>query len=361
MKNPLNNFWLNLKQPIIGLSPMDGVTDATFRAIVDKHGQPQVLFTEFAPVEGLVRGIDKLLYAFISHQTPTPTVAQIFGTDITSFYQAAHIAAEMGFSGVDINMGCPDKNISKRGAGAALIKNPRHAQKIIKTVKQSLSDWAEGSSLKKIGAHENIVHFVKKYQKKNNLKRMRSILPVSVKTRIGFDKIVTSEWISQLLEAGPVVISVHGRTLKQLYSGQSCWEEIEKAALLARQTQTLLLGNGDITSLPDALNKVKKYHTHGALIGRSALGNPWVFKNTSPTPTMRCQTALEHCRIFQQLTPELNFLNVRKHLGWYLKSCPHASKTRMQLMQAKTVPEVELIIESYKNLTIDSAHDIVNI
>src|SRR5687768_604936 len=114
----VKGFWEHLKRPIIGLAPMDGVTDAAFRSIVDKYGKPDILFTEFTSVEGISYGAHQLLNAFIYHDTKTPTVAQIFGSNPDDFYKVAFVIAEMGFDGIDINMGCPDHHVAKKGGGA---------------------------------------------------------------------------------------------------------------------------------------------------------------------------------------------------------------------------------------------------
>lgn len=140
-------FWRGLKRPIVALAPMDGVTDAAFRYIVDIYGKPSILFTEFTSVEGIVRGAWQLLQSFIYHKTSTPTVAQIFGKEPEAFYKTAILLAEMGFDGIDINMGCPDKNVARHGGGAALILKPQLAKEIICSVKKGLHDWSEGKKV----------------------------------------------------------------------------------------------------------------------------------------------------------------------------------------------------------------------
>lgn len=234
----IQGFWKELSKPIVGLSPMDGVTDAAFRYIVDKYGKPDILFTEFTSAEGLERGAVSLLNAFVYHQTQTPTVAQIFGANPKSFYTAAFIISELGFDGIDINMGCPDKNVAKHGGGAGLILDPKRAQEIIIETKKGVTDWSEGRTMEDIHMHSNIMRWIKDYQKAHNIIPTRRILPISVKTRIGYDKVVTEDWIKSLLEVEPVNISIHGRTLKQLYSGKADWEEIGKAAEIIKKTAT---------------------------------------------------------------------------------------------------------------------------
>lgn len=339
-------MWSNLLEPIIGLSPMDGVTDAAFRYIADKKGKPSVLFTEFTSVEGVSHGAVKLLDAFIYHKTDTPTIAQIYGSDVESFYKTTFICCEMGFDAIDINMGCPDAAVARRGGGAALILQPTLAQKIIKTVKRAVKDWSEGKKIEGVDLNKNVVAWTKHYIATHAIQTDRKTLPVSVKTRIGYEEIVTQDWISNLLEMEPAAITVHGRTLKQMYTGEANWEEIGKAAEVARKTSTLLLGNGDITSLEDAHEKINTYKLNGALIGRASFGNPWIFCTDSyqPTAKERLETALEHCRMFIKLTPEGHFLSLRKHLAWYCKGFDGAAEVRARFMHVKNLEDVEGIM-----------------
>lgn len=339
-------FWDKLKYPIIGLSPMDGVTDSAFRFIVDKYGKPDVLFTEFTSVEGLSYGAAQLLSAFVYHKTDTPTTAQVFGSHPGDFYKAAFIISELGFDGIDINMGCPDRHVAKKGGGAGLILRPKLAQEIIKRTKQGTEDWGNGTSLHSVGIKPSIIDWIDHYKEKNSINAFRKPLPVSVKTRIGYDEVVTESWVSNLLEAEPANISLHGRTLKQLYSGEADWNEIENAARLTKTTSTTLLGNGDIKSLADAREKIVRYHVDGVLIGRAAFGNPWVFVNKEGTLQERFQTAIEHCQKFMELTPDLHFLSLRKHLAWYCKGFDGAAKVRTQFLSASNLSEVESIIAS---------------
>lgn len=337
-------MWNKLSEPIIGLSPMDGVTDAAFRFITDTYGKPDILFTEFTSVEGLDHGAVKLLEAFVYHKTDTPTICQIYGADPAAFYKSTFIACELGFDGVDINMGCPDAAVARKGGGAALILKPDVAQNIVRCVKRAVHDWTGGKNIEDVGLKDEIVEWVRNYQKIHELTPKRNMLPVSVKTRIGYDAIVTKEWIGNLLEVEPVAISLHGRTLKQMYTGQANWEEIGKAAEVVRKTETLLLGNGDIRSLDDAYEKIKTYGTHGALIGRACFGNPWLFKNFEPTALERLNVALEHCRKFMELTPEGHFMSLRKHLAWYCRGFEKAAEVRAQFMQVKTLEDVTNIV-----------------
>lgn len=352
----IRGFWETLQKPIIGLSPMDGVTDAAARFIADKYGKPDILFTEFTSVEGICYGAHQLLQAFIHHKTTTPTVAQIFGATPEAFYKVAFILGEMGFDGIDINMGCPDPHVAKKGGGAALILRPKLAQEIVRQTRKGIQDWANGSSILDIELKDSVINFVKNFQEKFDIHPQRKDLPVSVKTRIGYDEIVTEQWIKQLLEVEPVNISLHGRTLKQLYSGLANWEEIGKAAALVKKTNTTILGNGDVKNLDEAKEKIKTCNLDGVLIGRASFGNPWIFQKKIATLDERFAVALKHCRVFTELTPDAHFLSLRKHLAWYCKGFDGAAETRAKLLQVHNVQDVETIIRQSASQRISSPY-----
>lgn len=335
-------FWN--KTPLIGMSPMDGVTDAPFRLITDELGHPDLMMTEFIPVEAIIRGSTRVLTAFAHHNTHTPTLAQIYGTNLDAYRQAAIIACELDFDGIDINMGCPDRAVARKGAGAGLIKTPKLAQHIIKTVKHAVHDWAEGKTMQQEGIREEMIDKVEEYKKRFELQPQRQVLPVSVKTRIGYDEITTEEWIGQVLEAQPAAISLHGRTLAQMYTGLANWDEIGKAAEHARAAGIPLLGNGDIKSKHDARLKIKEYNLAGVLIGRASFGNPWVFSEENPTPTVRLKTAMRHAQLFESMIPEGHFLSMRKHLAWYTKGFDDAAEVRKNLMEVQNADDVARIL-----------------
>lgn len=343
-----SSFWQSLPKPIIGPAPMDGVTDAAFRYITDTYGHPDILVTEFVNVEAIDRGGIKVLNGFIHHKTKTPTIAQVFGNTPESFYKAAISAAEMGFDGIDINMGCPDKNVVKHGGGAGLIRKPKLAQQIVKTVRQALHDWQNGKSINDISLNEIFITFVKKYNQANQQKVQRKYLPVSLKTRIGYDKVITEDWISNLIEVKPDAISLHGRTLKQMYSGIADWNEIAKASRLCSQANILFLGNGDVKSVSDAKEKAKKYKTQGILIGRASLGNPWIFSQHIPTLNERFAVLLEHAHKFHEYRPDLSLMPMRKHFTWYCKGFDHSAVLRNELMKVKIFGELEALLNNYK-------------
>ncbi|TME62164.1 MAG: tRNA-dihydrouridine synthase family protein [Chloroflexi bacterium] len=141
------SFWDTLQQPIIALAPMDGVTDAPCRTMHGLYGRPDVVLTEFTNVEGLWRGGDRIFRDFLYTPAERPVVAQIFGCQPEYFYKAAHVVCELGFDGLDINMGCPARTVANHGGGAALIRVPETAKAIIRAAQQGVRDWANGQTL----------------------------------------------------------------------------------------------------------------------------------------------------------------------------------------------------------------------
>lgn len=331
-------FWSQLDYPLIGLAPMDGVTDAAFRYIAAKYGKPDLIITEFTSVEGIRAGAERLLDDFAFDPIERPIVAQLFGADPAAFYVAAVLVSALGFDGIDINMGCPAKNVTGHGAGAALIRDPERAKEIVRQTRAGNEAWAKGISLEEAGVPANIIA-------KISVIGERKVLPVSVKTRIGYDSIVANDWVQHLLEVEPVNISLHGRTLKQLYTGLANWEVIKEAGEIIHQTNTTILGNGDVKDMQDARTKITEYGVDGVLIGRATFGNPWLFQEHVPTWKERLSIALEHARYLHQLFPGPAFIRVRKHLLDYVKGNEGARDTRVALMRVTTLAEVEAILE----------------
>ena len=306
---------------IIGLAPMDGITDAPFRWITDTYGKPDIIYTEFTSVKGLILGKPAIQRMLLRHETKTKTIAQFFGCEPEYFYQAALVALEKGFDGVDINMGCPDKSVFHRGAGAGLILQPKLAKEIILSVKKAVKEGSEKFKIKKK-------------------------ITVSIKTRTGYKIPQTKEWIGNLLEAEPDVICIHARTFAQKYSGLADWTQIGIAAELMKNSKTKLFGNGDIKNRAQALERIKEYDLAGVLIGRGALGNPWVFTDKIPTTEERFQVLLAHCKKFAEFFPTTDLSIMRKHLAWYVKDFPHAAEIRNELMQVKSIDDVKKILST---------------
>lgn len=349
------SFWSKLKKPFMGLAPMDGVSDHPYRYIQKKYGQPDIIYTEFATVEGFCRGVTVPLKDFIFDETQRPVVAQIYGKTPQFFRETATIICQLGFDGVDINMGCPAKSVANGGAGAALINTPQLAQNIIRATQTGVQDWING---KTAADCENITTKITREVEKrqSNLPekyQLRQAIPVSIKTRIGFDSPIIDEWLPILLDTNPAAIAIHGRTLRQGYSGKADWEEIGKAVEIAKNTSTLIIGNGDISSRAEALEKVNKHGVDGVLIGRASFGNPWLFNKNIAEVTIHQKTkiAIEHAQLYEETfnkNEKYSFLPMRKHLGWYIKSFDRAKEIRKELMQTNSSQDVIEILTKNK-------------
>lgn len=365
------SFWNRLKQPIIALAPMDGVTDAPCRTMHGIHGKPDIVLTEFTNVEGLWRGSNRIFRDFLYTPAERPVVAQIFGCQPEYFYKAAHIVCELGFDGVDINMGCPARTVANKGGGAALIRLPDTAKAIIRATQDGVRDWANGQTLEDLDMDPIRIGQIRQMNEDRRIhwgdttSGERRLLPVSVKTRLGYDSIVITDWVQELLELEPANITIHGRTLVQQYKGQADWDAIAAAAEIVRKTDTLILGNGDIHTLYQAAERIRTTGVHGVMIGRASFGNPWLFQkkeelkhllNTNqaltpeslpvimPSRVERLDMALEHARIHASLKGEDHFVELRKHMGWYLGHFPGAKRVRNELVRINSLADVEQII-----------------
>ncbi len=336
--------WKNVQKPIVGLGAMDGVTDCAMRQITCAIGHPDFCMTEFTSSDGLSHGVRKLLRDFAYTQEQRPVIAQLFGANPDTFYTAALVACHLGFDGIDINMGCPADSATKKGGGAALIRTPELAQKIIQSVKQAVRDWSLGKNVDaELSASFELkqAHFD------------RHVLPVSVKTRIGYDKPVTKEWTRALLATGIDLLTLHGRTLEQQYSGKADWAEIATAAQIVHdESDTLILGNGDLLDQESIHRAVDQSGVDGVWIGRGALGNPWIFTDHEPTWDEKKSVMIQHARLFEEYNQTLfahdpyPFLNMRKHFGWYVKGIPGAAALRARLFQVNNSNELEVLLSS---------------
>lgn len=321
------SFWNDFKKPIVGLAPMDGVTDAPMRFITAKYGKPDVIFTEFVSAEALARVVDGrikkpevILKALKYSDIERPVVAQLFGKDPEAFYVATKKVVELGFDGVDINMGCPSKNVTDNGSGAGLINNRELAGKIIAAVKRAVSE-----------CHSDTV----------------PLLPVSVKTRVGTLE-PDESWWEFLADQELAAVTMHGRTFKQLYRGLADWESLAKAAKIIKESGSIFLGNGDISDMEDFKFKMEKYDMDGGLIGRAAMGNPWIFdpnfKFSISNFKLKMQIMVEHARKYDELFPDETFFAMRKHLSYYAKGFENAVELRRKLVLANSADEVEQLV-----------------
>lgn len=339
----MKNFWQKLNKPFFVLAPMADVTDIAFREIIAEHGKPDVFWTEFVSADGLVsdKGREHLMIDLAFTEAERPIVAQLFTSSPQNMRKAAEIVRELGFDGLDINMGCPDRTIEKQGAGAALMKNPKLAQEIIYAAKEGAGD-----------------------------------MPVSVKTRLGYNKDVLEEWLPMIFETKPAAITVHARTRKDMSKVPARWERVKDAVKIrnSHQGDTLILGNGDVTDIEDAKKKCEETCADGAMLGRAIFGNPWLFSNlacevhncqiANPQKLLfefevsvgcRCLTInkklgvmVEHTKLFEKLLGDKkNFAIMKKHYKAYSNGFDGAKELRMKLMEAENAEEVEELVKEF--------------
>lgn len=331
--------------PIIGLAPVDGVTDAAFRQVTDELGKPDLMYTEFITTEGLFRGRTTLLHALDKHKTDTPIIAQFFGPHPHFYSYAFFIAVELGFSGIDVNMGCPDTNIVKKGGGAALLLDLPRAREIIKTLIRSRIEWQNGKSLADTDLPEEMKNAVKSMAK-DSVKKRERVMPISIKTRIGYHNSQVSEVIPFLIDSGVERIALHGRTFDARYSGNADWEEIAKAKELTKGTPVQLLGNGDIKTMQQARDYIKMYGVDGILIARGSFGNPWFFAEKKIPFEETAKTMLYHAELFLHYRPDLDLRPMRKHLSWYCKGVEGSAKLRDRLMKVVDLQDLKSVLHS---------------
>jgi tRNA-dihydrouridine synthase len=325
----MKNFWTELPKPLFVLAPLANVTDAAFRSIIAKYSKPQgpaVFYTEFVSADGLALanplGRAKLMRDLVFSEAERPIVAQFFTSTPAHMEAAAKLAAELGFDGVDI-------------------KSPAVARELIRAAKRGAPN-----------------------------------LPVSVKTRLGYNKDTLEEWLPELLAEEPAALVLHARTRKEMSAVPARWERVKRAVEIRNEmgSKTLILGNGDLTDIADAEQKVKETGADGAMLGRAIFGKPWLFaldqnsfmKNPGgdapnsqselgdkdfsekDSVSARLRVAVEHAKLFETLLGDIkNFAIMKKHFKAYSEGFPGAKELRVQLMETNTTAEIEAIIETF--------------
>jgi nifR3 family TIM-barrel protein len=317
-------FWENLPRPFFALAPLYDVTDAAFRHVIARHGKPHVFYTEFTSTDGLQSaGRDKLMHHLQFSDIEHPIVAQVFGTNPEKFRETAELVKSLGFDGMDINMGCPDKNIIKTGSCAALFNNPGLAQEIIAASKE--------------GAKKN-----------------GNDMPVSVKIRIGDSKIDWQPWVAAVLKAEPAAIAVHLRTRKEMSAVPAHWELMPEIVKFikdntARETCPIIIGNGDVETLQEAREKSATTGCDGVMFGRAIFGNPWLFNESrlaAPDQKEKLQVLLEHVQLYDKTFSGIKPFDIMKrHFKAYINGFGGAPELRAELYECKTAAEVSSIIQ----------------
>jgi len=319
----MKSFWNTIAKPFFVMAPMADVTDVAFRALIVARGAPDVFWTEFVSADGLyhTREIAKmkdeenpLMRDLQFDKNERPIVAQIFSSKPEMIVYAAKLVAELGFDGVDINMGCPDRAIERQGCGAAMMKNPKLAREIIRAAQEASS------------------------------------LPVSVKTRVGYTEESLDEWLTTLLEASPAAITLHLRTRKQMSLVPADWKLMKKAVEIRNRVnpEVLLIGNGDVESLEQGKQLAEETGCDGIMIGRGMFGNPWIFagRTSEDTPLAEKLAALvELAHGFEKLSPPKSFAILKKHIKAFVTGFDGAADLRAKLMQAESAADIKSIVQ----------------
>jgi len=357
------NFWQQLPKPFFAVAPMADVTDVAFRQMIAKYsahtradgtiGGPDVMWTEFVSADGLTlapeEGRKKLMADLLYTEQERPIVAQLFTRHPAHMEQIARLCLELGFDGVDINMGCPAGAIIDQGCGAAMIKTPDLAVAVIQAAKRgAMSD--EGG------------------------------IPVSVKTRLGYNTDQTEDWIPILLNEQLAALTVHARTRKEMSKVPARWERIARVVELRDELspETIIIGNGDVLSRSDGHQKAILSGADGVMVGRALFGNPWFFHPSRQLPLRlsalpthgverdtivhadasnknieyvtleeRLGVLVEHSKLFTELLPHKNFAVMKKHFKAYVGGFPGAVDLRVRLMEQDTAEAVEEVVKKY--------------
>lgn len=333
--NPVRGFWQKLidekilkGETLSVVAPMADVTDIAFRTMIAKYSKPagpDVMWTEFVSANGLCSPGREILKRDLEFtDIERPVVAQLFTAEPEKMREAAKLCRELGFDGIDINMGCPDKSIEKQGAGAAHMKDWRNAQKVIRAAQEGAGD-----------------------------------IPVSVKTRIGFNKVEFMEWLPKILECNIPVLTVHLRTRKEMSKVPAHWELMPEVVNLVRTMTgdvkdggTIVLGNGDVTSVKDGKEKAQVTGCDGVMIGRGIFGTPWFFNEEiyeqGKTTEERLRILIEHTQLFEEKLCDIkNFSIMKKHYKAYVHGFDGAKELRVELMECENSKDVAECVRSW--------------
>lgn len=337
----MNNFWQKLPENFTVLAPMEDVTDIVFREIINGCGRPDVFFTEFTNCSGVQSvGGGRVIHRLKYFETQRPIVAQVWGITPEDYFKTAKLIIELGFDGIDINMGCPVPNVIKQGACSALIKNPSLAKEIVMATREGLAGK----------------------------------IPLSIKTRIGFKTIDTENWIGFLLqECRPEALTIHGRTVSELSKVTVHYDEIGKAVdlnqkIFAEQSshdpnysKTVIIANGDILTLDQGRELASQYGFDGIMFGRAIFSNPYLFnpdiirdvegnlfnhKTQLPIiPQDRINLVLQHLDMWEKTWGDTKpYQILKKYFKIYISGFPGSSDLRQKLMDTKNIQEAREVL-----------------
>lgn len=297
---------IEINSPIL-LAPLAGLTDLPFRLICHQHGAGMV-FSELISAEGIVRNNPKTIDLLRISDEERPVSIQIFGHKPDVMAEAAKFVETLNPTAIDINMGCCAPKVCRGNSGAALLKDLDVLYKVASSVVKSVS------------------------------------IPVSAKIRIGWDSDSKNylDTVSTLQDAGIAFISVHGRTKQQKYTGLADWEIISE---IAEHANVPIVGNGDILTYNDALKRLKESGCSAVMIGRAAVGNPWIFSNKTPSLTERLNLIKKHLDMMIDYYGDYGIILMRKHIVKYIHGFRNSSSVRGKLVLAKSRQEIHDLLK----------------
>lgn len=314
----MQSFWKTLPKPFFALAPMADVTDPAYRRLIAEYGKPDVTWTEFVSADGLFHTREKkgmkdeenpLVRDLLYTEGERPIVAQIFSSTPAMIEYACALAKELGLDGVDINMGCPDKSIEKQGSGAAMIKTPELLAPIMEAARRG----ADG-------------------------------IPVSIKTRIGYNQEIMDTWLPAVLATHPDALTVHLRTRKEMSKVDAHWDLMARAVELRdiHSPETVILGNGDVKDMADARAKAEISGADGIMLGRAIFGNPWLFTEHQPSPRERLEALSTLAEYFSELKPSKSFHLLKKHFKVFVSGWDGAAALRGELMEMNDIDTLQI-------------------
>lgn len=314
--------WRHLPRPFSVLAPMEDVTDTSFRRLILQCGAPDLLYTEFVSAEGFCSvGQKHLRHRLVFRREEKPLIAQIWGNRPECYRTIIQEIVALGFDGVDINMGCPVHKVVKKGYCSALIKNRSLARELILAAQEAAGDC----------------------------------IPVSVKTRLGYDRVETESWAGFLLELKPAAVTMHGRVATEQSHYPADWEEIAKVVAL-RDTMspgTAVVGNGDVGSYQEIQDKHQTYGVDGIMVGRGIFKNPFLFRADGVTirnqsRRQRLELLLQHATLFtEDWGKTKSYAVLKKCFKIYVAGFPGASALREKLMETHSLDEARHVLEPY--------------
>ena len=356
--DPVRGFWQKIVdeklvhgKTITVVAPMADVTDIAFRTMIARYSKPHgpdVMWTEFVSADGLNSpGREVLKRDLEFTDIERPIVAQLFTSTPENMRKAAALCRELGFDGIDINMGCPDKSIEKQGAGAAHMKDWRRAQEVIRAAQEGAGD-----------------------------------IPVSVKTRIGYNKVEFMEWLPKILECNIPALTVHLRTRKEMSLVDAHWELMPEIVKLVRTMTgevkdggTILIGNGDVKSMTEGKRLARESGCDGAMVGRGIFGSPYFFRSVDHSSTdseqaqndaeshridtftttteEKLRIMVEHTKLYEEKLGDIkSFAIMKKHFKAYVNGFDGAKELRVELMECNSSEEVERVVKKWLTPTL---------